>query len=44
MLLNYLWPSIDVSISVQITIIALITSIALISVVAGMDKGLKDYQ
>lgn len=39
--LNYLWPSIDVSISVQITIIALITSIALISVVAGMDKGIK---
>lgn len=39
--LNYLWPSIPVSTTVQIVSIALITSLAIISVVAGMDKGIK---
>ncbi|WP_372779760.1 BCCT family transporter [Litorivivens sp.] len=39
--LNYLWPSIPVSTTVQIVSIALITSLAILSVVAGMDKGIK---
>ncbi len=39
--LNYLWPSIPVSTTVQIISIALITSLAILSVVAGMDKGIK---
>ncbi|WP_419782273.1 BCCT family transporter [Malaciobacter marinus] len=39
--LNYLWPSIEVSTTVQVTIIALITALALFSVLAGMDKGVK---
>ncbi len=39
--LNYLWPDIPVSTTVQIIAIAAITSLALISVVAGLDKGVK---
>ncbi len=39
--LNYLWPSIPVSTTVQIISIGLITSLAILSVVAGMDKGVK---
>jgi choline/glycine/proline betaine transport protein len=39
--MNYLWPAIPVSISVQIISIAAITSLAIFSVVAGMDKGVK---
>ncbi|MFN3579551.1 MAG: BCCT family transporter [Pseudomonas sp.] len=40
--LNYLWPSIPVSVVVQIIAIAAITALALISVVAGLDKGVKN--
>src|SRR5690606_16086415 len=40
--LNYLWPSIPVGTSVQITAIAIITGLATFSVVAGMDKGIKN--
>ncbi len=40
--LNYLWPSIPVNITVQIIAIAVITALALISVVAGLDKGVKN--
>ncbi len=39
--LNYLWPEIPVSTTVQIVSIAIITSLAIFSVVAGMDKGVK---
>lgn len=39
--LNYLWPDIPVSITVQVIAIALITGMAILSVVAGMDKGIK---
>lgn len=39
--LNYLWPSIPVSTTVQVIAIALITCLAIFSVVAGMDKGVK---
>lgn len=39
--LNYLWPVIPVSVTVQITAIAVITGLAIVSVVAGMDKGIK---
>jgi choline/glycine/proline betaine transport protein len=39
--LNYLWPSIEVSTTVQVIIIAAITGLALFSVLAGMDKGVK---
>ena len=39
--LNYLWPSIAVSTTVQVICIAVITSLAIFSVVAGMDKGVK---
>ncbi len=39
--INYLWPGIPVSITVQIITIAVITLLALISVVAGLDKGVK---
>ena len=39
--LNYLWPSIPVSTTVQVIAIALITLVATGSVVAGMDKGVK---
>ena len=40
--LNYLWPSIPVGTSVQITAIAIITGLATFSVVAGRDKGIKN--
>jgi len=39
--LNYLWPSIPVSTTVQIMAIVAITALATLSVVAGMDKGVK---
>lgn len=39
--LNYLWPSIPVSTTVQIIAIVAITALATLSVVAGMDKGVK---
>lgn len=39
--INYLWPSIPVSITVQLTIIASVTGLAILSVIAGMDKGVK---
>ncbi|AKX56158.1 choline transporter [Thiopseudomonas alkaliphila] len=38
---NYLWPSVEVSTTFQVTAIALITGLALLSVLAGMDKGVK---
>src|SRR5690606_25220425 len=40
--LNYLWPSIPVSTTVQVIAIALITLAATASVVAGLDKGVKN--
>ena len=40
--INYLWPSIPISITVQITAIAIITGLAICSVVAGLDKGVKN--
>ncbi|WP_222909885.1 MULTISPECIES: BCCT family transporter [Pseudomonadaceae] len=40
--INYLWPSIPISINVQIIAIALITGLAICSVVAGLDKGVKN--
>ncbi len=40
--LNYLWPDIPVSIGVQVTAIAIITAMAIASVVAGLDKGVKN--
>lgn len=40
--LNYLWPSIPVDTTVQVIAIAVITALALISVVAGLDKGVKN--
>ncbi|WP_459615847.1 BCCT family transporter [Bordetella sp. 2513F-2] len=40
--LNYLWPSIPVDVTVQIIAIAVITALALISVLAGLDKGVKN--
>lgn len=39
--LNYLWPEIPVSVTVQIIAIVLITGLAILSVVAGLDKGVK---
>ncbi|MFN3713408.1 MAG: BCCT family transporter [Alcanivoracaceae bacterium] len=39
--LHYLWPSIPVSISVQVGAIVVITGLAVLSVVAGLDKGVK---
>lgn len=39
--INYLWPSVPISTTVQIIAIAVITALATISVVAGMDKGVK---
>ncbi|UTF58594.1 BCCT family transporter [Gilvimarinus sp. DA14] len=39
--INYLWPSIPVSTTVQLITIACITGLAIFSVVAGMDKGVK---
>ncbi|MBE7374114.1 BCCT family transporter [Pseudomonas lopnurensis] len=40
--MNYLWPQIPVSIGVQIIAIAVITLMAIASVVAGLDKGVKN--
>ncbi|WP_407293496.1 BCCT family transporter [Stutzerimonas zhaodongensis] len=40
--LNYLWPSMPISITVQIVAIAIITGLAICSVVAGLDKGVKN--
>lgn len=40
--LNYLWPEIPVNIFVQIITIAGVTGLALFSVVAGLDKGVKN--
>ena len=40
--MNYLWPQIPVNIGVQIIAIALITLMAIASVVAGLDKGVKN--
>lgn len=40
--INYLWPSIPISINVQIIAIAIITGLAIGSVVAGLDKGVKN--
>ncbi|MCQ4326844.1 choline transporter [Stutzerimonas stutzeri] len=40
--MNYLWPQIPVNIGVQIIAIALITLMAIVSVVAGLDKGVKN--
>lgn len=39
--LNYLWPVVPVSISVQVIAIAAITGLATLSVAAGLDKGVK---
>lgn len=39
--LNYLWPEIPVSVTVQIIAIIVITGLAILSVVAGLDKGVK---
>src|SRR5690606_39254048 len=39
--INYLWPSVPISTTVQIIAIAVITAAATVSVVAGMDKGVK---
>ena len=40
--LNYLWPSIPVASNVQVIAIAVVTGLALFSVVAGLDKGVKN--
>ena len=40
--LNYLWPAIEVNHTIQVIAIAIITGLALISVVAGLDKGVKN--
>lgn len=40
--MNYLWPSIPISHTVQIISIVVITGMATISVVAGLDKGVKN--
>lgn len=40
--LHYLWPAIPLNYTVQITCIAVITVLTTISVVAGMDKGIKN--
>ena len=40
--IHYLWPEIPVSTTVQVIAIALITGAATLSVVAGMDKGIKN--
>ncbi len=40
--INYLWPSLPISINVQIIAIAIITGLAICSVVAGLDKGVKN--
>ncbi len=40
--INYLWPTIPISINVQIIAITIITGLAICSVVAGLDKGVKN--
>lgn len=40
--LNYLWPGVPISHTVQVICIAAITGLATLSVVAGMDKGIKN--
>lgn len=40
--INYLWSDIPISITVQIIAIAVITAAATVSVVAGLDKGVKN--
>jgi len=40
--LNYLWPAIPVNHTVQVIAIAVITAMALVSVLAGLDKGVKN--
>lgn len=40
--LNYLWPSIPIGVGVQVGTIAFITFLTMGSVVAGMDKGIKN--
>src|SRR5690606_16956847 len=40
--MNYLWPAVPVNTMVQVVAIAVITALALISVVAGLDKGVKN--
>ncbi len=40
--LNYLWPSIPINNTVQVIAIVAITALALFSVVAGLDKGVKN--
>lgn len=40
--LNYLWPEIPLNHTVQVICIAVITAMATMSVVAGMDKGIKN--
>ncbi len=40
--INYLWPGIPVNTTVQIIAIAVITAAATVSVVAGLDKGVKN--
>lgn len=40
--INYLWPEIPISTTVQVIAIAAITVAATISVIAGMDKGIKN--
>src|SRR5690554_6723012 len=39
--LNYLWPAIPISTTVQVIAITAIAGLAILSVVAGMDKGVK---
>lgn len=40
--INYLWPSIPVSVVVQIIAIVVITALTTLSVAAGLDKGIKN--
>src|SRR5690554_1865721 len=40
--LNYLWPSIPINSTVQVIAITVITAMAMVSVVAGLDKGVKN--
>ena len=40
--LNYLWPSIPIGVGVQVGTIAFITFLTMGSVIAGMDKGIKN--
>ncbi|KAB7619729.1 BCCT family transporter [Alkalilimnicola sp. S0819] len=40
--ISYLWPAVPMSTGVQVTAIAIITGLATLSVVAGLDKGIKN--